>query len=211
MFDTLERLHAKGLKTMIRRHQRWTLVAVATLLVGLVGGCPIDIEDVLDDLEELELTIDNSVNVIQGDDPRDIVVLPSGFVDRGDTIIIADDADVIVDVTTDLTVEVLPDITLLGFENLTGYDIYITYAVDDEVQGALVYDGETLLLEYGCLTYIDLLTEEDFEPLTGLFVGEFDLSDVSFGPRDFYCGEALIITIDPFGVTAAVEYIDLID
>lgn len=117
----------------------------------------------------------------------------------------------IVDISSDLTVDVLDDITILGFQNLTGYDIYITYAVDDEPQGVLVYDGETLLLEYECLTYIDLFTEEDFDPFTGVFVAEYDISDVFFEPQDFDCGEALIITIDPFGVDVSFEYIDLVN
>lgn len=191
---------------MTRQFQRWTLAAVALLLAGMVGGCPVDVGDVLDELEQLQINIDNSVDVIQTEDPRDIVTYPSGF---NETIIIDDRADVIVDVTVDLTVDVLDDITILGFENLTGYDIYITYAVDDELQGVLVYDGETLLLEYDCLSYIDLFTEEDFDPSTGLFVApQYDLSDIYFTPDDFYCGEALIITIDPFGVSATVDYID---
>lgn len=194
---------------MIHRYKHWTLAGVATLLVVLVGGCPTDFEDVL---QNLELTIDNSVGVIQTDDPRDIVVLPDEFDDRGDTIIIDDSADVIADITDDLTVEVLPDITILGFENLTGYDIYVTYAVDGEDQGVLVYDGETLLLEYNCLTFIELVWEEDFDPVTGVFVDEYDLSDTNFlSPLDFDCGEALIVTIDPFGVSATAELIDLVN
>ena len=190
---------------MTRQFQRWTLAAAAMLLVVTVGGCPVDVGDVLDELEQLQINIDNSVDVIQTDDPRYIDNYPSDFTD---TIIIDDNADVIVDVTQDLTVDVLDDITILGFENLTGYDIYITYAVDDEPQGVLVYDGETLLLEYDCLSYIDLYTEEDFDTFTGVFVDEYDISDVYFTPDDFYCGEALIITIDPFGVSATVDYID---
>jgi hypothetical protein len=196
---------------MCNRNQRWLLAGVAVLLTGIMAGCPIDFEDVLDDLEDLELTIDQSVNIIQQDDPRDVVVYPADFDDRGDTIIIADDADVIVDVSEDLVLIELPDITLLGFENLTGFDVYITYAVDGEIQGVLVYSGETLLLEYPCLTLIELFTEEDFDPLTGTFLDEYDLSGNDFvNPFDFECGEALIITIDPFALTATAEQIDLV-
>jgi hypothetical protein len=185
---------------------------VLTLLSGLVAsGCGVlGGGDVLEDLEDLELRIDRSVNIIQEDDPRRVAP-PAGFVDRGDTVIIADDVDIIVDVSEDLVVEELPDITLVGLENLTGYDIYVTYAVDGDVQGALVYEGETLLLEYFCLEVIELILEEDFDPVTGLFVDEFDLGNAEFiNPFDFECGEALIITFDPVEVIAVPERIDLV-
>ena len=197
---------------MSNRNERCLLAGVAVLLLGIMAGCPIDFGDMLDELEDLELTIDRSVNIIQEDDPRDVVILPADFYDRGDTIIIADDADVIVDVSQDLVIVELPDITLVGFENLTGFDVYITYAVDDEIQGVLVYDGETLLLEYPCLTLIELFSEEDFDPLSGVFLDEYDLSGIDFvNPFDFECGDAIIITIDPFSLTASAERIDLID
>lgn len=197
---------------MSNRNERCLLAGVAVLLLGIMAGCPIDFGDVLDELEDLELTIDRSVNIIQEDDPRDVVILPADFYDRGDTIIIADDADVIVDVSQDLVIVELPDITLVGFENLTGFDVYITYAVDDEIQGVLVYDSETLLLEYPCLTLIELFSEEDFDPLSGVFLDEYDLSGIDFvNPFDFECGDAIIITIDPFSLTASAERIDLID
>ena len=197
---------------MSNRNERCLLAGVAVLLLGIMAGCPIDFGDMLDELEDLELTIDRSVNIIQEDDPRDVVILPADFYDRGDTIIIADDADVIVDVSQDLVIVELPDITLVGFENLTGFDVYITYAVDDEIQGVLVYDSETLLLEYPCLTLIELFSEEDFDPLSGIFLDEYDLSGIDFvNPFDFECGDAIIITIDPFSLTASAERIDLID
>jgi hypothetical protein len=197
---------------MSNRNERRLLAGVAVLLLGIVAGCPVDFGDVLDDLEDLELTIDQSVNIIQEEDPREVVVLPADFDDRGDTIIIADDADVIVDVSEDLVIVELPDITLVGFENLTGFDVYITYAVDGELQGVLVYRNETLLLEYPCLTLIELIAEEDFDPLTGSFLDEYDLTGIDFvNPFDFECGDALIITIDPFALTASTERIDLID
>lgn len=197
---------------MSNRNERCLLAGVAVLLLGIMAGCPIDFGDMLDELEDLELTIDRSVNIIQEDDPRDVVILPADFYDRGDTIIIADDADVIVDVSQDLVLVELPDTTLVGFENLTGFDVYITYAADGEIQGVLVYDGETLLLEYPCLTLIELFSEEDFDPLSGVFLDEYDLSGIDFvNPFDFECGDAIIITIDPFSLTASAERIDLID
>jgi hypothetical protein len=190
-------------------------ISKCTLAVGLAvclaaTGCNLDLEDVLDELEELELTIDRSVNVIQADDPR-TVILPTEFDDRGDTIIIDNGVDVIVDVSEQLVIAELPNITLVGFENVTGYDIYVTFLVDGDLQGVLVFDGETLLLEYPCLSLIELLDEEDFDPFSGVFIDEFDLRGTDFwNPFDFECGDAIIITIDPFAVSATAERIDLI-
>lgn len=193
----------------MRTKFRLCLMALACGVAGLsMGGCP-DLEEILDDLEELEINIDNSVDVIQSRDPRDPnFAFPRDF---NQPIIIGANVDVIVDISSDLVVEVLPDITLLGFENLTGFDIYVTYFVDGVEQGILVFDGETLLLEYPCIELLELFTEEDFDPFDGVFVDEFDLTDAFFeNPFDFVCGEALILTFDPFAVTATAERIDLV-
>ena len=193
--------------------QRWKHRARALALValgGLLAGCSTDFtEDLLDALEELEIEIGDRVTVIQDRDPRR-ETLPVGLVEREETIIIADDADVIISITDQLVVEELPDITLLGIENDTGYDIYVRYAVDGLIQGVLVYEGETLLLEYPCLDAIELLSEEDFDPVTGVFVEEYDLTGIEFlNGIDFYCGEAVIVNIDPYGVDATIETVDL--
>ncbi|MCA9244064.1 MAG: hypothetical protein KDA32_08930 [Phycisphaerales bacterium] len=187
---------------------RYCVIAATCGLIGLsMGGCP-NLEEVLSELEKLELTIDNSVNVVQTQDPRDPNFYPADF---NQPIIISNNADVIFDISTDLVVEVLPDITLLGLENITGYDIYVRYFVDGVEQGVLVFDGETLLLEYPCVDLVELASEEDFDPIDGVLVDAFDLSDAFFeNPFDFICGEALIITFDEFAVTATPERIDLV-
>lgn len=186
------------------------MLALGGLLAVLCGGCPVNLEDVLDELEELELNINRTVNVVQQEDPRE-VVLPAGLEDRGDTIIIDNSVTVVNDVQEDLVVEELPTTNLLGFENLTGADIYLTYAVDGEVQGVLVFDGETLLLEYDCFDLLEMISEEDFDPVTGVFLDEFDLTGIDFvSGLDFFCGEALIVTVDPVNVTGSVETIDLL-
>ncbi len=185
---------------------------LAGLLAITLGatGCDINIGDLLDDLEELELTINQAVTVVQQEDPR-TATLPGGAVARGDTIIINNNVTVINDVSDDLVLVEVPDITLVGFENLTGFDIYLTYFADGELQGILVLDGETLLLDYPCLDLIELLSEEDFDPVTGLFEGEYDLTGTDFvNPVDFDCGFAIIITIDEFSVGATSEMIDLV-
>lgn len=178
--------------------------AVVALGACVVMGCGVQVGDLL---AGIELQLTGSVDRIQTRDPR-AIVLPPPIVDRGDTIIISDNADVIISVREQLVVEELPDITLLGFENLTGFDMYLTYLADGEVQGVFVFDGETLLLQYFCLDAVQLLTEEDYDAF-GDFVQSFDLQVDYYNPEDFFCGEALIISLDAFDVSASIEIIDL--
>lgn len=178
----------------------------------MVGGCGFDLGDLLDDLDldDIELNIDRSVNVVQTVDPRG-APLPPPIVDRGDTIIITDNATVVTDVSTDLIIEELPDITLLGLENITEFDIFLEFFVDDTLQRVLIFSGETLLIEYPCLGVIELVSEEDYDPIDGFFVDAFDLSGSQFvNPFDFECGDAVIVTIDPFAVDIQTERIDLV-
>jgi len=91
---------------------------------------------------------------------------------------------------------------------LTGFDMYLTYAADGVIQEVFVFDSETLLLEYPCLDAVQLLTEEDYDAF-GEFVQSFDLDTDYFNPEDFFCGDALILTLDPFEVSASIEIIDL--
>ena len=186
------------------------VVGISIAWMTGAGGCGIDLDDFLDDLEVLEITIGDSVNTIQTVDPRS-TPLPSGLVDQQETIIIHEDVIIITDISEDLVIETLPDITLLGFQNFTGWDIYLEYAVDGEFQSVFVYDGETLLLEYPCLFLIELLEEQDFDPFTGEFVDIFDLSGSFFeNPFDFECGDALILTIDEVSIVAQPERINLV-
>ncbi len=166
-------------------------------------GCQIDdLDDVIEEL--LDAVGDIQISVSDND-------LPPVLVDQGDTIIIDNSVTIIGDPATDIHFDLLPDLTLLGFENLTGFEIYVEYLVDGEFQSIFVYDGETLLLEYPCLLDVELLLEEDIDPFTGFIVDSFDLSGIIFfNPDDFVCGEALILTFDPLSVSASVEIIDLV-
>jgi hypothetical protein len=176
-----------------------------TVLAGFgVTGCGAQVSDLL---ANLELQIISSVDRIQTEDPRTIV-LPPPIVDRGDAILIEEEVEIIISIQEQLVIETLPDITLLGFENLTGYDIYLTYLADGVVQEVFVFNGETLLLEYPCLDSVQLLVEEDYN-VFGEFVQSIDLFADYFNPEDFFCGEALILTLDPFEVSASIEVIDL--
>jgi hypothetical protein len=181
---------------------------VFVLYVVLAGfaatGCDVRFDDLL---SNIELRLANSVDRLQSRDPRTIV-LPPPIVDRGDTIIIQQNVEIIVSIREQLVVERLPDITLLGFENLTGFDIYLAYLADGVLQQVFVFEGETLLLEYPCLDAVQLLEEEDYD-VFGRWVQSFDLEADYFNPEDFFCGEALILTLDPFSVSASIEIIAL--
>lgn len=172
------------------------------------GGCNFTID--IGSLELAAQQIDRAINAIQTEDPRDFTP-PDDLHDRGDTIIIDTDVTVVVNVEQQITVREAPRVTLLGFENLTGADIYIRYEADGEFQGIFIFDGETLLLEYPCLDDVALLSEDDFDPDTGVFIDSFDLRDIVFlnGP-DFGCGEAFIISIDASSVLGSTEAIDLV-
>ena len=131
------------------------------------------------ELAELANSIDGLVAVIQDDDPRDIDLQGSDddLLDYG------------------VPEEWLGD--LLGIENLTGFDLFVGFNIDDEFQGIFVFNGETVLLEYDCFETIELLFEDDFEPETGVFVEGFDLFDSIFEAGvDFDCGDVLIVTFD---------------
>ena len=90
-------------------------------------------------------------------------------------------------------------------------DIYIKYFADGELQGVYVYDGEALLLEYPCLTVIELLSEDDVDPNTGVLVDSFDLAGADFvNPDDFACGDAFILNFDPFSINVRSEVVALL-
>lgn len=181
-----------------------TIACIIAILLplSLMGGCPAA-SDVIDVAGRLT----GAVGVIQTRPPE----LPPTLIDRGDTIIIDNSVTIIVDPVTDIEIINLPNRTVLGFENDTGWDIYIEYFADDIFQSVYVYDGEALLLEYPCLTDIELITEEDIDPFTGEVVDWFDLSGTFFfNPDDFLCGDAFILTFDPFAIEARAEAVRLI-
>jgi hypothetical protein len=149
-----------------------------------------------------------SFDDLQTEDPRDIE-LPSMLSVEDDEVVIDPNA-LLITAGAELGVAELPDVIVLGFENLTGFDIYVTYRTDGEPQSTYVFAGETLLLEYPCLSDVQLVSEEDFDPLTGFRVWSFALDSVFLNPVDFLCGDALLLTFDPEAVSATVERIDLL-
>lgn len=169
----------------------------------LCGGCGLDLELLLADaIAELE----NAAGIVQNTDPRD-VTLPDSL--AGDTIVIDQSVNVIVNIEQDLPAVDLPDSTVLGFDNQSGYDIYVQYWADGELQGVYVYDGETLLLDYPCLTEIELLSEDDIDPETGVLVDSFELYEIYRNPDDFICGDALILPFEPLTIEISYEILDL--
>lgn len=184
----------------------------AALIGGLLSsaGCGLDgddIEDIIDelDLDDIELIIDNEVDTIQVVDP--IIVAP-----EPDLVVIDEDVIIIDDIQSDIIIEELPDSTLLGFENFTGFDAVIGYLANGVEQSIFVLDGETVLLDYPCLDDIDLLFEDHFDVFTGDFVESFEYEGVFFlNPDDFFCGDFFLLTFDPEGIIAGVESISLIE
>jgi len=189
------------------------LLAANIALVGLVmGGCNITVNVPTGDDGLSEAGVEQlhtAAPIVQTEDPRH-VPLPETLVGQGDTIIVDQSVNVIVNIDEELPVIDLPDSTVLGFDNQTGYDIYIQYYADDEFQGVYVFDGETLLLDYPCLTVVELVSEDDIDPFTGELVDSFVLSDVYLNPDDFICGDALVLTFDAFTTEIIVEYIYLL-
>ena len=190
---------------------------LAALAILSLCGCSIDLNVTPGDGSDSGTDGDNgaitrladSVGTVQTADPRD-VQLPDALSSSGDTVVIDADVHVIVDIEQDLEVVDLPDSTVVGFDNQTGYDLYIRFLADGDFQGVYVYDGDTLLLDYPCLDEIELLSEDDIDPFTGEVFDSFDLFEVYVNPDDFMCGDALILPFEPADVQIVVEYIDLL-
>lgn len=170
-----------------------------------------EIEDIIDELDDIEFKIFNQVTNIQQEDPE-VIVLPPPLQDQGDVIIIDNSVTIINDIHEDVIIEELPDVVMIGFENLTDFDGYYRYLADGELQGIFVFSGETLLLEYPCLSDIELLSEDYFDPDTGVQADSFDINDGLFvNPFDFECGDALFITFDADGIFTDVSAVDLLN
>jgi hypothetical protein len=183
------------------RNCAWVIVVClsASLFAGCGSGINIDGNDIA-------TLLTNAVGLIQTR-PQE---LPPVLVQEGDTILIDASVTIIDNPAEDIVFAELPNLTVLGVENDTGWDIYIKYYADGQLQGIYVYQGEALLLEYPCLTEVALFSEDDIDPVTGALVDSFDLTGSDFfNPDDFFCGDALILTFDPFSVAARAEVVNL--
>jgi hypothetical protein len=199
----------------------WSKIRVLrTLAIGSfaalsLGGCPSadDIEDIIDELDDIEIEIDNSVDVIQDDDPR-FVSLPPTLASRTDVIIIDNSVTIIDNVQDDIIIEELPNSLLIGFENLRGLDGYFRYFANDDIQGIFVFAGETLILEYDCLFDFELVSEEYFNPFDGVLEEAFEYDPGEFffeEPFDYLCGDFFLFTFTADSVEFGTESVSLID
>ena len=181
--------------------RKLTFVIVGGLSFSLIAGCSDPI------IIDIAARLTDAVGPIQTR-PQ---TLPPVLVQEGDTILIDNRVTIIEDPYRDIIVADLPDRTVLGFENDTGWDIYIRYFADGELQAVYVYAGEALLLGYPCLTVIELSSEDDVDPDTGVLAESFDLTGFAFyNPDDFACGDAFILNFDPDFVNARAEVLDLL-
>ncbi|MBI5764740.1 MAG: hypothetical protein HZA51_14585 [Planctomycetes bacterium] len=181
--------------------RRFATAMVLSMSALLTAGCGIAITG--DDIAAL---LADAIGLIQTR-PQE---LPPVLIDQGDSIIIDASVTIIVNPAVDIVPADLPNVTVLGFENDTDWDIYIKYFADGELQGIYVYQGEVLLLEYPCLDVIELISEDDIDPFTGELVDSFDLiGDDFFNPEDFFCGDAVIFNFNPVSALPDVEIVDL--
>ncbi len=112
---------------------------------------------------------------------------PFGFIDE----LVADNPEAVV---------------LLVLENLTGHDLSIGFEIDGDPDGALVFNGESLVIEFDCFKTVALVFEDRFDPQTGLFIEGFDLLDAQASrPTDFSCGEAVIFTLEESEILISTE------
>jgi hypothetical protein len=174
------------------------------LSIVLLGGCPGNVDIVADFNANIQQLV-AAAGPIQTEDP------PDDFLD-GETVIIDNSVTIIENPSQQIIIDEVPDINVIGFINDTGLDIYVRYFVDGEFQAVYVFNGEALLLEYDCIGLIELDSEEDVDPFTGVLVdGPFDLSDIFLeNGFEFFCGDAILFTFDPFEVSAEVTLIELL-
>jgi len=184
----------------MRGYARFVVVGLwASLFAGCGSGINID-------GNYIAALLADAIDLIQSR-PQE---LPPVLVQQGDTLVIDADVTIIVNPAEDIDVVELPNLTILGFENDTDWDMYIKYYADGVLQGIYVYQGEALLLEYPCLDLVELISEDDIDPVTGELVDSYDLLGYDYlNPDDFFCGDALILNFDPFSVSAYAEVIDL--
>lgn len=179
-------------------------LAACGALLATLGGCPVTVNVLQRDAEQIAAVVD----VIQTEDPR--TATPTAVIDAGYVVTLGPDVEVITVVQQDLVVSELPDITLLGFENVTGFDIFVRFMANGVPQSVFVFDGETVLLSFPCLQAVQLLSEDDFDPFDAAFIQSFDLISDYLNPDNFLCGDAFIITFDPEAVIGAPQAIDLV-
>jgi hypothetical protein len=193
---------------MLMRFARQFAAIVVLTLALAVSGCNIIINGGDTGPHPGITQLQNSVTTIQTQDPRSYA-LPDSLTGTGDLVVLSNGVTLIVDPAQDLVFAQLSGSTVLGFENQTGVDIYVTYLVDGVHQDIYVFDGETLLLEYPCLGSIELVTEFDIDPSDGSLLNSYNLAASFVNPGDFLCGDAIVLTFQAFTTEVLNEIIVL--
>lgn len=179
-------------------------VLFSTGCTGLLGLSGDDLEDVLDEIED---ALDDTYIAIQQQSQTSIIVPDTG---GNLDVVLSQNVLVVDDPSADLAFVSLPNIVLLGFENLSGLDLFVVYRVDGVEQSIFVYDGETVLLSYPCFADFELIADYAYEPFSGAYFGLVEYQDFYFvNPTDFICGDYLLITYEPDRVIAEPLTIDL--
>lgn len=157
----------------------YVIALALVLLVSGLMGCPRF-------PEEIEIEKGDTI-IVEG---------PPTFADAGS--VLGPTATIIADVSL-IPIEVLPDVTVLTFENLTGVDIVISYFAEGFPEAVLVPDFTFVSIEYvPCLLDVQLDFEDDYHPVTGSYLGSFDLSDILLiEGLDYFCGDEILFTFDP--------------
>ncbi len=186
---------------------RWAVLYSASLIAGC-AGTGVNAGGVPGSSGQIAAALAAALEVIQVEDPQ-FIALPEAAVQRGDVVEISPQVIQIASVD-ELTVNPLPGVTVLGFKNRSGFDIFFRYVADGEPQAVFVFDQETLVLQYPCLHTIEFLTQDEFEPVTGVFVDSFPVSLVVLSnPTAFRCGEAIVLRIETAGVVSSTQVIAL--
>lgn len=161
-----------------------------TVSLFALTGCPIRFP------EELNIEVNKGDEVV--------IEAPANF-DSADFVLVPD-ATVVTDVAA-IPVDVVPDLTLLTFENFTGNDLVISYFVEGSPETVLVPFDQVVSIEYDpCLADVQLDFEDDFDPDSGTYLGSFDLSGVVLiEGDDFLCGDEIFFTFDPEAVAVTAQ------
>ncbi len=146
--------------------------------------------------------LNSNINSLQTLDPRALSGLPPG---------VAADfyGDFLDDPAAQFTELELENSVILGFENMTPNDVYVTYRVDGVTQSVYVIQDQTVVIGYGCLSIVELVSQTQYDIGTGAAAGTFDfVLGPLVKPADFTCGQILILSIGDLGIASLANVID---
>ena len=175
--------------------------------LALLTGCNVDSTQLEQLIQQAGDQVNRTIDNLQNNGPGTFVI-PSGATQ--DNWNLAPDAQFINNFDQQVTPSEVSDTSFLAFDNQTGFDIYLQYTVDGTGEAIFVADGETALLQYPCIGEVVLDTEDDFDPVTGDAGQTWNFNNVSYSnPYDFGCGDLLLLTINPDGVSQDTTTLNL--